>query len=445
MESYGKFLSECKNDDLFLYIVQTDKEIHPVLSDVSIIFCYNFRTKNYYCININHPDDIPDATLPVFVDALYKANGRIFVLDKKSFTQLTSYKHVWDLNLGLHLSNDSIIESQLFDTEAHKFIYGTKSGFKKLNNVVPLVKHIEVFEKIVEKINKENKNSIYKEDYYLKINSEIIEPLTELEINGIYVDKDKFQSHFDTDVENYTYSQYNVYTSTGRPSNRFGGINYAGLNKEDGSRECFISRFGLSGTMVLIDYAAFHPRIIGQLTQFKLPSDENFYEYMAKLFFKKKTSTKDEVMESKLLIFRQLYGGVEDKYSHIPYFYNLKGFIESYWEQFTTNGLVRTPMFGRKIYNNQVNEATPNKLLNYILQATETEIAIPILGKINEILRDKKSKAVLYTYDSLLFDVYLEELELIKTEIVRTMECHNSYPIKFYIGNSYASLKQISV
>ena len=33
------------------------------------------------------------------------------------------------------------------------------------------------------------------------------------------------------------YSEYNLFTSTGRPSNRFGGINFAALNKKDGSRE----------------------------------------------------------------------------------------------------------------------------------------------------------------------------------------------------------------
>ena len=39
------------------------------------------------------------------------------------------------------------------------------------------------------------------------------------------------------------YTQYNPYTSTGRPSNRYNGINYAALNKEDGTRDRFVSRF----------------------------------------------------------------------------------------------------------------------------------------------------------------------------------------------------------
>jgi hypothetical protein len=87
----------------------------------------------------------------------------------------------------------------------------------------------------------------------------IIEALSETEQNGIFVDREKFIKHFEAspDKDDFVYSQYNIYTSTGRPSNRFGGINYSALNKEDGSRECFVSRFGTEGTMVLIDYTLF--------------------------------------------------------------------------------------------------------------------------------------------------------------------------------------------
>ena len=53
--------------------------------------------------------------------------------------------------------------------------------------------------------------------------------------------------------EKIVYSEYNPYTSTGRPSNRFGGMNFAALNKSDGSREQFISRFN-NGVLVEMDF-----------------------------------------------------------------------------------------------------------------------------------------------------------------------------------------------
>ncbi len=39
------------------------------------------------------------------------------------------------------------------------------------------------------------------------------------------------------------WTEYHPYTLTSRPSNNFGGINYAALNKDDGSRDRFVSRF----------------------------------------------------------------------------------------------------------------------------------------------------------------------------------------------------------
>ena len=46
-----------------------------------------------------------------------------------------------------------------------------------------------------------------------------------------------------------------------------------------------------------------------------------------------------------------------------------------------------------------------NKLFNYILQAVETERNILILDKLSNMRQDRKSLPILYTYDSILFDV----------------------------------------
>ena len=56
----------------------------------------------------------------------------------------------------------------------------------------------------------------------------------------------------------------------------------------------------------------------------------------------------------------------------------------------------------------------PQKLLNYVLQNLETSTNISILWEILKLLRGKKTKLVLYTYDAFLFDVAKEEKQLIK-------------------------------
>lgn len=446
-EEYENFLIKNNNEDLLVNLVLLDDREHPCTSSPSIVFFGNLRTEEIYHIVINHQDSPRIVDVPELIRDISKFHGRLFVLDKKSFIQHLPLKNVIDINLGLHLKNDKVINLLELETTAHKYIRQNYYTYPLLNKVVPLVKHQEVMSKILDKFNNLYKSLIFNEKYFLEINNVVIETLSELETNGIYVDREKFKKHFNATVDSngLVYSQYNLHTATGRPSNRFGGVNYAALNKDDGSRECFVSRFGNDGTMVMVDYSAFHHRIICELTNFKLPINVDFYKYLAKLCFKKDEVDQQDMADAKALSWKQLYGGVEDQYSHIQYFYNLKGFIDEHWKLFESKGYVTTPIFGRKITKEHVPDANPNKLFNYILQGTETEIAVPILGKVNGFLRSKKSKSVLYTYDSILFDVHNSELDLIKTDVVDIMKDNNRFPIKCYVGKSYAELKQIDL
>jgi hypothetical protein len=54
----------------------------------------------------------------------------------------------------------------------------------------------------------------------------------------------------------------------------------------------------------------------------------------------------------------------------------------------------------------------PQKLLNYLLQNLETSNNIIILWEILKLLRGKNTKLVLYVYDSFLFDVDINEKEV---------------------------------
>ena len=55
----------------------------------------------------------------------------------------------------------------------------------------------------------------------------------------------------------------------------------------------------------------------------------------------------------------------------------------------------------------------PQKLFNYVLQNMETSLNIEILFRIFKLLKGKKTKLVLYTYDSFLFDVDKNELPVL--------------------------------
>ena len=77
----------------------------------------------------------------------------------------------------------------------------------------------------------------------------------------------------------------------------------------------------------------------------------------------------------------------------------------------------------------------PQKLLNYVLQNLETAMNIRILWEIFRSLKGRKTKLVLYTYDSFLFDFKEGENDLM-VEIASIIN-NNKLQIKESYGNTY--------
>lgn len=442
VDNYKDFIRNIQslNSPVILWAIPSDEFLHSCMTDVSLVFIKTINDKITYCLSFNHMDLINVIDKEKLIEDLNELNVNKWVFNKKSFNQLLPVKDLLDIDLFIHLQGGEIIEKQLYETHAHKFIYRTKRECGDLNKVIPFLKHKEIFEKICDVFFSFDSSII--EDGYKKENEIILETLTELESNGIYVKEDCFSEHSDVKINSngLVYSQYNIYTSTGRPSNHFDGINYAALNKDNGIRKCFVSRYGNDGMMILIDYSAFHPRIICNLIGFSI--EEDIYKYLGEMYFGRKI-TEYDLEEIKSITMRQLYGGVEKKYENIKYFNSLNQFIYENWDLFNKNGYVTTPIFKRKITNKHLKESTPNKLFNYILQATETEIALSAVKYINIYLRNKKTKPILYTYDSILFDFYNNDGNNVLENIACIMMMGDRFPIKVYKGESYDSLVQI--
>jgi len=69
--------------------------------------------------------------------------------------------------------------------------------------------------------------------------------------------------------------------------------------------------------------------------------------------------------------------------------------------------------------------------MNYMMQSLETSNNILILKEVLRYLQDKKTKLVLYTYDSFLFDFHKEDGKETLEKIKELMEKGGTLPIKF--------------
>ena len=169
---------------------------------------------------------------------------------------------IYEFQSGYEQKND-----EEFSTPQHNFIY-TRDFNGNSNYIIPFMKHIQM---LVDKYNyyKESIEEFVNDISFKNLNGVITETLADIERNGLFVDNDVFDSYFSDKrvkpIDNKVYTEYNIFTSTGRPSNHYGGINYAALNKENGCRKSFVSRFGRDGLIVTMDYSAYHPRIIAKI------------------------------------------------------------------------------------------------------------------------------------------------------------------------------------
>ena len=78
----------------------------------------------------------------------------------------------------------------------------------------------------------------------------------------------------------------------------------------------------------------------------------------------------------------------------------------------------------------------PAKLMNYMMQSLETSRNILILKEVLRYLKNKKSKIVLYTYDSITFDFSKEDGKETLEDIKNILEEGKKYPIKFKYSNN---------
>ena len=277
----------------------------------------------------------------------------------------------------------------------------------KANDLIPIWKHYEQFQ---------DWKKIFGDSKISKFSQLYPKSLGWVEKNGLYTNM------------GYEYTRYNPLTMTSRPSNTFKGTNYAALKKDDGVRSRFISRFE-NGKLYQLDFDGYHIRLIAKLIGVDIPLDKKAHEWLANQYGK-------DLSEAKAITFRQLYGGVEDEYYHIPFFKKTSDYINSLWLDFLRNREVVTPILQRKIkFDENLNK---NKLFNYVLQALETERNILIIDKLSKINLKQKSVPILYTYDSILFDVDKNEDNYIR-EVKKIME-KDGFPTQLEVGKDYDNM-----
>jgi hypothetical protein len=228
-----------------------------------------------------------------------------------------------------------------------------------------------------------------------------------------------------------------MFTSTGRPSNAFGGINFAALDKKTGIRSMI--KAPADSMLVEFDYDSYHVRLVARLIGYDLP-DGNLHEYFGRMYFNTDTIEGELYNQSKQLTFRLLYGIMLEEYRHIEFFQKVDLYRKQLWSEFKNNSYVIAPVSGRPIYRSNHRDMSSTKLFNYILQGYETDVNSIMIHQILTYLYNKKSKLILYTYDSFLFSLHKSDgVGLIRS--IQDILTQFNFKVNCKVGFNYNNMK----
>jgi hypothetical protein len=419
-------LQQLSFEDCFVRFVPFNNNFHPALTELSLVYVRPLNSKKGYILCINHNESLSLTKDEVFswLDTL----GRIWILDKKQALHwYNNSDKLFDVNFL------EPVDIKSLDNACISYYYSKHNTLSNVNCLIPISKHYEMCEAIFNMALPIIKQYTLNNVTFQFNNFRTANVFYNIETNGIKVDKNCFIEHYPGKLTNpqfnlsrsKIYTQYNLYTTTSRPSNTFNSINFAALHKDDGERACFKPE---NDKFIELDFQGYHPRLIGEMVGFDFPKDKNTYDVLGQLL----GVTQQEAKE---LTFKQLYGGVWSEYQDKPFFKQVNMFIDSMWDEVQYSNSYTT---ANKIFKRGDEGITRNKLFNYIIQSYETSNNVQLLKLVLDYLKDKKTKLVLYTYDAFLFD-YNEEDGTIFTEISKILE----YPVSIKQGTSYHGLIKI--
>lgn len=388
-----------------------------------------------YILGNGHPD------IPIIsIYPLYWPKGPL-LLDN---VRATSYCYtpepgIQDTHTQQFVTKGSIKTLQDFYTPYHRIMHQQLPQYAKIGNVIPITKWIETVSNYMEYLLSLGTQETPATIFYDTI---VLPTIHWLEASGMKVNPTILKQHYPNaklcgDCDDIVMTKYNIFTTTGRPSNSFGGINFLALNKTTGSREAFISRFE-GGRLMQFDFDAHHLRLLAKEMHVPITT-QSVHQMLAEQYFKTTNITKEMYEQGKQTTFAILYGA-EPVTDTPPLLEQIKKLEHSLWVTYQTDQCFYAPISKRKII---VPEPSPSKVLNYFVQCLEFETAIQKLDKLRESFSGFISKPILYTYDALLIDCAPEEARAVKNICEQVLQ-EGGFPVKLSVGTNYHNLQELA-
>ncbi len=413
-------------ESAFIQVVTSNDYYHPKLARVSLVYYHN-SIKGYIFV-VNHSEGFSLDLL--LIESFLQKHSKIYLLDKKMHSYYLDLPNSIDVQF-ICLDKNNEYSSFECNTPVHRDFYIKYPKLPTINEIIPISKHYEKCQCLYQMV-----KDYFELEMDIELQDKLVDAYKTVEETGIKVDLSCLNKKYEIQHPEYSllgdtiYSYYNLYNLTARPTNSFNGINFLAIPKDKDFRECFVPK---NDFLVEFDFDAYHLRLISALIGFE-PPKESMHNYLGRAYFNVAELADEQYKESKAITFKQLYGGIEKQYEDIDFFSSMNEFINQEWKKYNAHKALVLPT-GRIL--KKLPGMSKLKLFNYIVQNLETKENIHKILQINKLLSDKKTKLILITYDSFLFDFSQDDGKTLLKDIKHILEESNMI-VRHKYGINYA-------
>lgn len=411
----------------YVDVVPSNYLYHPKLTSTVAVYIRPLKSSHGFVIPVNHDEGI-NVDKNRISDILSQSEV-LYTVDKKKLLYYFNLHNVIDVSLLYSMTFYDKLEYTNISNGLN-FFYNKFSQHSNINQLIPITKLYENCEQIYTSIEKHFTLPIPKGfEFYNTVATNVF---FLIEQSGLGIYYEAFNKMFTPRnplyniKDNITYTSYNLYNATSRPTNAFNSVNYAAIPKTIEHRKCFRPQ---NDYFVELDFDGYHLRLLCDQIDYELTS-ESAHKQLARLYFEKEEITDEEYTQAKQINFQAIYGKIPEQHAFLKIFEEIQQYIDFMWKFYDENGEVYNPI-SDKPFTKALKDMHPQKLMNYMMQSLETARNIVILKQVLKYLKSKKTKIALYTYDAILFDFSKEDGKETLEDIQRIMEEDGKYPTKF--------------
>lgn len=379
--------------------------IHPIIE--------NRVLYRFYIRNLDSNEESLHKSIPSDVDCAFVCEIKLF---RKVCPNLNTIRLI-DINFIVDsppkLQHDSF---PLY--EYYQYLYPHLSN---IYDIVPKIKILEHFRLYTNKylelfdyLGFEIPNGF---EFY---NDKVSKVFSELEQNPILVDSSIFP-RVDILEGDYLYSDYNIYNKWSRPTNVIDGFNLTSISSSDGTRKSILPT---NDVLLEFDYKSYQINLLANIIGYEFETSD-IYKELSSIY---KT---DSISEAKKKTMYYLFADLDN--NPFPDSKFFKKFFD-----FKKSLTTFVAPSGKKLELEGSNKDIPR-----ILQVVETEKNVLILEQIQEYLKDKESRLVLYFYDSFVIDFSKTDGKSTILKIKEIVQYNAPCTIKY--GKNYQDMELLSI